>query len=230
MWWYTGAMEVVFEQRAELMPGIWEYQFKPEQAVDFVPGQYVELTLPGVAGDPRGGARTFSLTSLPSEPSITFITKHFELQSPYKHALQGLRAGDAARIGDAMGDLILPKMTDTPLVFVAGGIGMASYASMLRDLLTRREERPVFLFYQLRAAREQLYRDLTTAYPLQLKQIVLAPNRLTVQEIRDTTPPDALVYLSGAQRFVEDLRSGLELLGTPRSRIVFDYYDGYAEL
>ncbi len=222
-------MEVVFEQRAELMPGAWEYWFKPERTVDFVPGQYVELTLPGVEGDPRGGART-SLTSLPGEPSITFITKHFELQSPYKHALQGLQPGDAAHIGDAMGDLILPKMTDMPLVFVAGGIGMASYASMLRDLLERREERPVFLFYQLRAAREQLYRDLTTAYPLQLKQVVLAPNRLAAQEIKDTTPPGALVYLSGSQHFVEGLRSGLEQLGTPRSRIVFDYYDGYAEL
>ncbi len=223
-------MQVFFERREELALGIWQYWFRPERAVDFVPGQYVELVLPDVTNDPRGGSRTFSLTSLPSEPSITFIVKHFALQTPYKHALQSLQAGQPAHIGDTMGDLILPKSPATPLVFVAGGIGIASYASMLRSLLARKQERPVFLFYYLRSRREQLFRDLTDAYPLQLKQIILAPNHLTAQEIKDATPPEALIYLSGSQAFVEQLRTDLEALGTPRSRIVFDYYDGYAEL
>jgi len=222
-------VQVFFERREEVVPGIWQYWFRSERTVDFVPGQYVDLFLPGATADPRGGSRTFSLTSLPDEPSISFITKHFELQTPYKHALESLQAGQSARIGDAMGDLILPKSPDMPLVFVAGGIGVASYVGMLRDLLARKEERPVFLFYQLRARREQLFRDLTDAYPLQLKEIILAPNSLTAQEIKDTTPPESLVYLSGGQGFVEDLRAGLETLGTPRSRIVFDYYDGYTQ-
>ncbi|HEY4160842.1 MAG TPA: FAD-dependent oxidoreductase [Candidatus Saccharimonadales bacterium] len=223
-------MQVFFEQRAELARGIWQYQFRPERAVDFVPGQYVDLFLSGTQTDPRGGSRTFSLTSLPDESLISFITKHFALQTPYKHTLGSMQAGQPARISDAMGDLVLPKSPDMPLVFVAGGIGMASYASMLRDLLTRKEERPVFLFYQLRARREQLFRELTDAYPLGLKEIILAPNNLTAQEIKDTTPPGSLVYLSGSQGFVEDLRADLEALGTPRARIVFDYYDGYTEL
>ncbi len=222
-------MQVFFEQRQELALGIWQYDFRPERPVDFVPGQYVDLYL-AAPGDPRGGARTFSLTSLPGEPMISFITKHFELQSPYKHALQQLPVGAEARISDAMGDLILPKSTAQPLVYVAGGIGMASYASMLHDLLARKEERPIFLFYALRSRREQLFRELTDAYPLQLKQIILAPNRLTAQDLRDTTPPDALIYLSGSQSFVEELRVDVEQLGVGRSQIVFDYYDGYAEL
>ncbi len=223
-------MDVVFERKLELALGIWQYWFRSQRAVDFVPGQYVDLFLSDVAGDPRGSSRTFTLASLPSEPSITFITKHFELQTPYKYALQTLTADASARIGEAMGDLVLPKSPNVPLVFVAGGIGMASYASMLRDLIARKEERPIFLFYVLRTRREQLFRELTDVYPLQLKQIILAPNELTAQEIKATTPPDSLVYLSGSQTFVEDLRGSLEALGTPRSRIVFDYYDGYAEL
>jgi len=223
-------MQVFFERRAELALGIWEYFFRPERAVDFVPGQYVEVQLPGVQGDARGPSRTFTLTSLPSDSSISFITKHFTLQTPYKHTLQALREGDGVRIGEAMGDLVLPKSVATPLIFVAGGIGVASYASMLKDLLARREERPVFLFYALRARREQLFRGLTDAYPLALKEITLAPHTLHAADIKDATPPNALTYLSGSQHFVEDLRAELEALGTPRSQIVFDYYDGYAEL
>jgi ferredoxin-NADP reductase len=223
-------MQVFFEQREELAPGIWQYWFRPERPIDFVPGQYVDLVLPNVIGDSRGSSRTFSITSLPSDLSFSFITKHFGLQSRYKHSLQVLVEGEVAQIGDAMGDLVLPKSKDRPLVFVAGGIGMASYASMLRDLLARKEERPIFLFYYLRSRREQIFRELADVYPLQLREIILAPNHLSAQEIKNTTPPDALLYLSGGQSFVEDLRSDLEALGTPRSHIVFDYYDGYAEL
>ena len=227
---YTTSMQVFFERREELAAGIWEYVFRPERPVDFVPGQYADLHLPNVADDPRGASRTFSFTSLPSDEKLHFITKHFGLQSPYKHRLQSLRPGDEAKISEAMGDLVLPKNTAQPLVYVAGGIGMASYAAMLRDLLARKEERPIFFFYELRARREQLYRDLTDAYPLQLKQITIAPNRLSAQEIKATTPPDSFIYLSGSQPFVENLLAGLEQLDTPRSSIVFDYYDGYSEL
>jgi len=210
--------------------GIWQYYFRPERTIDFVPGQYVDIYLSDVANDPRGASRTFSLTSLPTEQSFSFVTKHFELQTPYKHALQHLAEAAEARIGDAMGDLVLPKSTETPLIFVAGGVGMASYASMLKDLLARKEERPVFFFYMLRSRREQIFRELSDAYPLALKDIILAPNQLHAQDIIDTTPPNALIYLSGSQSFVESLQSELEASGVPRSRIIFDYYDGYIEL
>jgi ferredoxin-NADP reductase len=223
-------MQVFFERREELAPGIWQYYFRSERAIDFVPGQYVDMYLPSVTNDPRGTSRTFSLTSLLAEPSFSFVTKHFELQTPYKHTLQHLTETDNARVSEAMGDLVLPKSTETPLIFVAGGIGMASYASMLKDLLTRKEERPVFLFYALRSRREQIFRELTDAYPLALKDIALAPNRIEAREIIDTTPPNALIYLSGSQRFVESLQAELEAHGVLRSRIVFDYYDGYTEL
>jgi ferredoxin-NADP reductase len=223
-------MQAFFERREEIASSIWMYQFRPERTIDFVPGQYIDLVLPHLAGDPRGSSRTFSITSLPSDNSFTFITKHFGLQTPYKHALRALTVGSHAHISDAMGDLILPKSPDTPLVFVAGGIGIASYASMLRDLLARREERPIFLFYYLRSRREQIFRNLTDTYPLQLNEVVLAPNQLSANEIKDTTPPKALIYLSGAQSFVENLLTGLEAFGTPHSSIIFDYYDGYPEL
>lgn len=223
-------MQVFFEQRQELAPGIWQYDFRPERMPDFVPGQYVDLRLDGVAGDPRGSARTFSMISMPTDPSISFLLKHFELQSPYKHVLQALQPGDAANITDAMGDLVLPKDPAMPLVFVAGGIGIASFTAMLRQLIAKREERHISLFYALRSQREQVFTDLIKAYPLALYQKVIAPNRLTAQEIIDSTPPDSFIYLSGSERFVEGLRADLVALGIPHERLVFDYFDGYIEL
>jgi ferredoxin-NADP reductase len=129
-----------------------------------------------------------------------------------------------------MGDLVLPLATDWPLVFVAGGIGIASFASMFQELLARKEERPIYFFYQLRSRREQIFRDLTDAYPLELQQNSIAPNQLSAKQIKDSTPPEALIYLSGSQKFVENLQTEFEKSGTPRQQILFDYYDGYSEL
>jgi len=223
-------MQVFFEKREELAPTIWEYYFRPERSVDFVPGQYVNLYLPGVINDPRGSGRVFTLTSLPEDELLSFVVKIPEPHTPYKDVLIQLQPETECKIDDAMGDLILPKDPATPLVYIAGGIGMASYASMLKLLLKQREQRSIFMFYALRDRREQIFRDLTDPYPLELKTLVIAPNRLTAKQIKDSTPPDAQIYISGSQRFVEGLRYSLEQLGTLRSQIVFDYYDGYVEL
>ncbi len=213
-----------------LAPGIWQYFFRSEEPLDFVPGQYASLHLPGVMHDPRGSARTFSLTSLPGTSCLSFVVKHFDLQTPYKHRLQALHPNEPARLDHAMGDLVLPKHAGTPLVFVAGGIGIASFISMFQKLIEQREERPIFLYYSLRSSREHIFRNITDSYPLQLKQVILAPNRLRAQEIKDTTPPNALIYLSGSQRFVEGIHADLTRLGTPHEHIIFDYFDGYTQL
>lgn len=223
-------MKVFFERREELAPAIWQYYFKPERPVDFIPGQYTSLYLPTVTDDLRGSSRVFTLTSLPSDELISLVVKIVEPISPYKQHLQALQPGDEAKIDDTMGDLVLPKSLEIPLVYVAGGIGIASYAGMLGTLLAQKEERSIFFFYALRSRREQIFRELTDVYPLQLKQVVFAPNRLSAQEIQDSTPPNAQIYLSGSQKFVEGLRTDLTALGTPHEQIVFDYYDGYAEL
>jgi ferredoxin-NADP reductase len=223
-------MNVFFERREELAPNIWQYFVRPERPVDYIPGQYVDLHMLHKLHDPRGPVRTFTLTSLPNDALLSFVVKIVTPMSPFKQALQALSVGDELRIDDAMGDLVLPKATTVPLVFIAGGIGMSSYAGMLSDLLARREEREIYLFYALKSRRERIFQNLTDAYPVALQTIVIAPNRLDAAQVTAATPPDALVYISGSQRFVEGLRGGLESLGTPRSSIIFDYYDGYTDL
>lgn len=223
-------MEIKFRQRVNLATNIWQYFFDAERSVDFLPGQYVDLHLTGVKNDPRGPSRTFSFTNLPSDNTVSFVLKHFETQSPYKARLQALKPGEPVKIDNAMGDLVLPLATDWPLVFVAGGIGIASFASMFKQLLASKEERSIFFFYQLRDRRERIFQDLTSSYPLELEQIGVAPNQLSAMQIKESTPPQALIYLSGSQKFVENLQTDLEKSGTLRQQILFDYYDGYAEL
>jgi ferredoxin-NADP reductase len=223
-------MKIWFERREELAPHIWEYHFQPERPVDFMPGQYADFHIITQLADPRGQSRVFSLTSLPSDPAVSFVAKFIAPVSPYKIALQNLAEGDELRLDDAMGDLVLPKSPAIPLVFIAGGIGIASFASMLKQLLADREERPVFLFYTVRSRQEQIFREIVHAYPLAHKSVTIAPHRLTADEIAASVPSDSLLYLSGSQKFVEGMRADLTVLGAQHEQIIFDYFDGYAEL
>ncbi len=223
-------MQVFFDHRVQLAPRIWESYFRPAQKVDYQAGQYVSLRLAGLEADRRGPSRTFTLTSVPSDELISFVSKHSEPGSLYKRQLLELSPEDTAEIGDAMGDLVLPKSGAIPLIFIAGGIGMASYAAMLKTIIATQERREVFLFYAVRHKEELIFENLTEQYSLTCNVIMVSPNRLTVREIQPYITEAAQVYLSGSQLFVEALRHDLQQLGLGHEQIVFDYFDGYTEL
>jgi len=217
-------MKVFFERRKELAPGIWQYYFRPERRVDFIPGQYADFHILQPLDDPRGQSRVFTLTSLPSDELLSFVVKFVRPLSPYKQALQTLQRGDELRMDEAMGDLVLPKMPSIPLVFIAGGIGAASFVGMTLALT---EPRVITMFYALRDEKEQIFTNVFA--PLN-PYLCVSPARLSAETITRNQAPDAQYYLSGSERFVEGLRRDLEALGVPHEQIVFDFFDGYIEL
>jgi glycine betaine catabolism B len=223
-------VKIAFEKREELAPTIWQYYFRPERPLDFIPGQYTDFHFLTPLGDHRGQSRTFSFTSLPDDPLVSFVAKFIEPLSNYKRALQSLEPGEVLRLDEAMGDLVLPKSSTIPLVFVASGIGLASFIGMLRELLRTHEQREIYLFYAVRSQEEKIFRDIIDAYSFAQKVIAIRPQHFTAEQITGSTPPDAYFYLSGGQSFVEGLRSDLMQQGTPHEQIIFDYFDGYADL
>ena len=222
-------MIVTFEKREELAPNIWQYHFQTERPLDYVPGQYVSLSLPAVRGDRRGSSRTFTLTSLPGQSALSFAAKFEEPLSPYKQALEAMRPGNTATVGSAMGDVVLPKDPKVPLVFVAGGLGVASYVSILRKLTQQHQTREVRLFYAHRPYDEP-FKTLLAAFPFASKHIAVSPQRLQEDELMQAIRPESLVYISGSEQFVMTIRQNLKLRGVAHEQIIFDFFDGYSEL
>lgn len=223
-------MLVTYESRKELSPGTWEYRFKPERPLDYISGQYVIFQILREFQDPRGSSRTFTLTSLPEDDSIAFAVQFPEPGSPYKHHLQHLEPGEKLRVTDAMGDVILPKDPATPLVFIAGGLGIASYVSILQSLLHKSENRTIDLFYGRRSIQDNPYDDLLDRVDFHSRTLKINPERVSTPEILASLNSGALVYISGSQKFTEGIRAELLNHGVAHERIVFDYYDGYVSL
>jgi ferredoxin-NADP reductase len=116
--------------------------------------QAVRVALPGVE-DPWGAARTFSMSSSPSEEGLISVTCRIS-DTPFKQALARLRPGDTA---DVFGPLGLFLFDPTrPSVFLAGGIGITPFRGMLRFAADRHPELPRRLLCAARVPEELVFR------------------------------------------------------------------------
>src|SRR3954467_10646391 len=113
-----------------LADGTQAFHFDKPEGFGFKPGQAVELLLPNVAGAEAGHA--FSLVNAPFEDVLTIATRMRD--TPYKRALASLAPGSSVRLDGPFGSMTLHKNAQRAAVFIAGGIGITPFMSMLRTL------------------------------------------------------------------------------------------------
>ena len=100
--------------------------------VDFKPGQYFFVTLPEVGyQDERGLRRHITVATSPNEKGVLGLATRMR-DSAFKRTLRELPVGTEVEVEQPKGDFALPEETSRPLVFVAGGIGITVFRSMLR--------------------------------------------------------------------------------------------------
>ena len=100
--------------------------------VDFRPGQYfwVEL-LDSPYDDERGLRRHITVVTSPTERGVLGLCTRLR-DSAFKKTLAELKVGDEVEVEQPKGDWALPEDTSPSYAFVAGGIGITPYHSMLR--------------------------------------------------------------------------------------------------
>lgn len=129
--------------------GTMAFHFAKPAGFRFTAGNAVDLTLLSPPqSDGKGNTRTFSMVSAPSEKEVTFATRLRD--SAFKRVLATAPAGLRARLGEPWGDFTLDAADTRPAVFLAGGIGITPFVSMLRHAADEKVPRPIWLFYSNR--------------------------------------------------------------------------------
>lgn len=98
---------------------------------DFLPGQYIRMTVPHENSDDRGTSRFFTIASSPHETGHLMITTKL-FQSTFKETLHALIPGTPVQFFGPMGNFILDESDRTPRVFLAGGVGITPFYSMIQ--------------------------------------------------------------------------------------------------
>jgi ferredoxin-NADP reductase len=226
----------------EAAADVFDFVFSADRQLAFQAGQYIETTLPTVFSDNRGNRRYFTIASAPSEREIVLGVKFYNAPSTFKQALAKLKPGDSLLASLADGGFTLPRRKRAKLAFLAGGIGVTPFRSMIRELIDRGERRDIVMFYANERAADIAYRDtferaerdlgIRTVYTL--AKAGPQPgfhNGLIDRRLIETEMPDwreRIFYISGPRKMVSAYERLLREMGVPRRRIRLDFFPGFA--
>jgi ferredoxin-NADP reductase len=129
------------------------------EAVEFTPGQYFFVTLPSVGeDDDKGLRRHITVVTSPNEKGLLgFATRMRD--SAFKRTLRALPVGSEVEVEPPKGKFALPEDPTRPVVFVAGGIGITVFRSMLRYISEERLPYRVTLIYSNRDRESTAFLD-----------------------------------------------------------------------
>jgi ferredoxin-NADP reductase len=128
-------------------------RLKKPEGFEFLAGQYCSVTVPDMGfQDERGLRRTFSIASSPLEKDLLFVMKMSN--SALKRTIAEMPFGTDVTLEQPLGSLILPKETKVPLVFLAGGVGITPFRSMMRYAVDANTGHAITLLYSSQTPEE----------------------------------------------------------------------------
>lgn len=120
----------------------------------YTPGHYIFVGFPDT---PSIKPLAFSLASAPSEPFLVIAMR--DSHSPWKQAIKIAKIGQNLEISGPYGAFALHYHPKTPAVFLAGGIGITPFRSMIVEEKRKQFPHGIFLFYANRNFESAIFID-----------------------------------------------------------------------
>lgn len=134
------------KERREIANGTMAFLLEKPARFDFKPGQAMEVKLEDPSEtDAEGNSRAFSIASAPHEPYVMFATRMRD--SAMKNSLKKIPLGTELQVDGPWGDLKLHTRATRPAVFLAGGIGITPFRSIVLDAAKNKLPHKLWLFY-----------------------------------------------------------------------------------
>jgi len=110
------------------------FELKEPKTIDYIPGQYIQLLTPAYEKSSEEVYRAYSISSDPKDKNnIELIIRLVPGGICTTYCFEYLKVGDEVKINGPYGDFRLSG-TDAPIVFIAGGSGMAPIKCMLHQM------------------------------------------------------------------------------------------------
>jgi ferredoxin-NADP reductase len=212
------------------------------EEVDFAPGQYFFVTLPDVGyQDDKGLRRHITVVTSPNEKGVLgFATRMRD--SAFKRSLGELPVGAEVDVESPKGNFVLPENTSRPLVFVAGGIGITVFRSMLRYIREERLPYRVTLVYSNRDRESTPFLDELRELEQELPNLRLVltmtqdpgwegeTRKIDSQFFADYLGEDLNEYtflVAGPPAMTGGMQEALASAGVREENVIAERYSGY---
>ena len=185
----------------------------------FLPGQYVNIDVPG-----SGQHRSYSFSSAPGESKISFLIKRISggVMSSW---LESAQPGNKVELTGPLGSFYL-RAVERPLLFLAGGTGLAPFLSMLEVLARTHSQQKVHLIYGVTRDLDLVQVEAIEAYAAKLPNFSFGTVVADAQSghprkgwVTQHMPAEALndgdvdVYLCGPPPMVDAVRKHFDETG-----------------
>ncbi len=236
---------LTLKDKTEIAKDTDEFVFTSDTRIAYKPGQYMEWTLGHDKVDTRGNRRYFTLASSPTENDIRLGIKFYEQSSSFKLALGQIPTGGTIIASQLAGDFTLPVDQSKKLVFIAGGIGVTPFRSMVKYLIDKKEKRDVVVLYSNRTVQDIAFKNIfdTAESELGIKVFHVITDGLTSDlssrfrtgfitgDLIRAEIPDFIerqFYISGPHGMVNAFENTLQKMGVKKSQIKIDFFPGFA--
>jgi ferredoxin-NADP reductase len=145
--------KVSLQAHKDLCAGTTAFYFGKPEGFEFNAGQFANFTLPtSTDADPLGNTRALSIASAPHERNLMVATRL--RATAFKRILNSLPLGAELHLQGPYGSLTLSQNGTRPAVFLAGGIGITPFRSLIWNAAELLSPRKITLFYSVRVPEE----------------------------------------------------------------------------
>jgi ferredoxin-NADP reductase/Na+-transporting NADH:ubiquinone oxidoreductase subunit NqrB len=234
---------LILKRKNVATPYLIDFEFIPTQRLSFNPGQYIECTLGHSKQDNRGNRRYLTIASSPTENIIHLGVRFYEKGSSFKRAMYTMDSRTQVMATQIAGDFTLPSSPNQKLVFIAGGIGITPFRSMVKYISDTNQKRDITLMYANKNVKDILYVDVweeasrkfgMKAFYTLTDTRSIPPNwrgyrgRINEQMILYSIPDfsEHIYYLSGPPDMVKGFEQALKNIGVKSNHIKKDFFPG----
>jgi len=138
-----GSMYAEIESVRPLSPSSigFSLKLKDPDGMRYLPGQYVNVSVPGTPE-----TRSYSFSSMPRDGVVQFLVRNIPGGLMSSYLSERAKAGDIVTVAGPMGSFYLRDVT-RPVLFLAGGTGLAPFLAMLEELGRTTPTQPIHMVY-----------------------------------------------------------------------------------
>ena len=232
------------KDRREVAEGTMAFRFEKPSRWTFKAGQYLNMTLLNPSEtDSEGNVRSFSIASAPHEETVMVATRMRD--TAFKRVLKTMPFGIDVKIEGPFGNLILQDDSTRTAVFLAGGIGITPFRSIVHSAASAKLPNHIVLFYSSRRPEDapflaelqslegdnphyRLIASMTEMGKSHLPwngETALINQEMLRKYLKDAASP--IYYIAGPPAMVKGLQEMLNKAGTNNDDIRVEEFAGY---
>ncbi len=205
--------------RQNIAEGTMAFDFQKPSGFTFRAGQAIDLSLVNPPeSDSEGDTRAFSITSIPSDDQLSIATRMRD--TAFKRVLATMPIGTEVKIEGPSGSFTLHRNAQKPAVFLAGGIGITPFHSIVKEAAHEHLSQKLFLFYSNRRPEDAPFIDELRALATASKNFHFIPTMTGLSKSKSKWEGEVgLLNREMIARHLADLRGPIYYLAGPPAMV-----------